>query len=260
MLIDTHTHLNFADYGLDVDAVIKRAVENGVTKIICASSNLRDSEESIKLAQKYSGIVYATVGIHPQQTDPENNTTLKEQIDQAKKLVDNKEVVAIGECGLDFSLPPPGEKERSKEDQIFLFNELIKLNFKTKLPLLIHSRESFIEIIDLLSGYKNLQGVFHCYSGGKKGIIKVQNLGLLFGVDGNLTYDEGLQNIFKLIPLEQILLETDSPYLTPVPFRGQRNEPANIKFIAKKLTEIKETTLEEVSTITSTTTTRLFGL
>jgi len=260
MLIDTHAHLNFTDYGSDVNAVIKRAVDNGITKIICASSNIHDSEESILLAKKYPGIVYATVGIHPQQTDPENNATLKEQIDKVIKLTANNEVVAIGECGLDFSPPPLGEKERRKEDQIFLFNELIKLSLKTKLPLIIHSRESFTEIIDLLSKYKNLQGVLHCYSGGKKGIIKVQNLGLLFGVDGNLTYDEGLQNVFKLIPLNQILLETDSPYLTPLPFRGQRNEPANLKIIAEKLAQIKEIPFNKVEQITSATTIRLFRL
>ena len=260
MLIDTHAHLNFPDYSSNVGAVIDRAIDNGVTKIICASSNIADSIKAVELARKYPKKIYASVGIHPQQTDPQNPMNLSEQIEQLKRLVVNKEVVGLGECGLDYSPVGPQEKPRDKEDQIYLFKELIKLSIQNQLPLIVHSREAFADTVEILNNYPAAQGVIHCYTGGKKGIAKIQSLGLFFGVDGNITYDEGLQNVFKLIPLEQTLLETDSPYLTPDPFRGQINEPKNIKLIAEKLAQIKNLPFDKVAKITSLSCLKLFRL
>lgn len=127
MLVDTHAHLNFKDYQKDLNQVVNRAVKNGVEKIICVSSNLADSEKAIKLAQKYSGTIYAAVGIHPHQTDPNHPGLPEKQIEKLSKLAKEKEVAAIGECGLDYSPAPPREKDRSKKDQFFLFKEQIKL-------------------------------------------------------------------------------------------------------------------------------------
>jgi len=251
MLIDTHAHLNFPDYEKDLDEVVTRAIKAGVKKIICVSSNLADSQKAVAIAKKYPGIVFAAVGIHPQQTDPENKNPLEKQIEKLAKLAKEKEVVAIGECGFDFSPAPPPEKDRTQAQQQFLFENQIKIAKELGLPLLIHSRKAFGQTVESLKKFKDLKGVFHCYAGGKKGIPKVLELGFYFGIDGNLTYDEGLQNVFRQIPLEKIFLETDCPFLAPIPFRGQRNEPAFIKIIAKKLAEIKNVSFEKVAKITT---------
>jgi len=260
MLVDTHAHLNFPDFQKDLDQIIKRAKKNNVTKIICASSNLADAKEAIKLAKKYQQTIFAAVGIHPQQTDTQNKQTLKEQVNQLTKLAQEKEVVAIGECGLDFSPAPPGEENRSRSDQDFLFQEQIKIAQENKLPLLIHSRRAFAETLSTLKKYKNIKGVFHCYSAGRKGIDQVNQLGFYFGVDGNLTYDQGLQNIFSQIPLEKILLETDCPFLAPEPYRGQRSEPAHVKNIAECLAKLKKVKIEKVTQITNQNVKKLFSI
>jgi TatD DNase family protein len=258
MLIDTHAHLNFPDFKKDLDQVIKRSTAAGVKKIICVSSNLADSKRAIEISQKYPNIVYAAIGIHPQQTDPQNSTSLIDQIKELEKLATENKVIAVGECGLDFSPAPPPELDRTPENQIFLFKEQIKIAQKLNLPISIHSRKSFSETIEVLSGFSNIRGVVHCYSGGKKGIEKVKQLGLYFGVDGNLTYDGGLQGIFKLIPLERIVLETDCPFLAPIPYRGQRSEPVYTKIIAETLAKIKRESFEKVAQNTTASARQLF--
>jgi len=260
MLIDTHAHLNFPDYEKEEEKIISRAIKAGVKKIICVSSNLTDSQRAIKIARKYLGVVFAAVGIHPQQTDPENQNPPERQLEKLAIIANQKEVIAIGECGLDFSPAPPGEKERSKDIQQLLFESQIKIAQKLNLPILVHSREAFSQTIETLEKFKNLKGIFHCYSGGKKGIEKVQGLGFLFGVAGNLTYDEGLKNVFRQIPLEKIVLETDCPFLAPLPFRGQRNEPAYIKNTTKALAKIKNISLEKTAKITTKNAEALFKI
>jgi len=262
MLVDTHAHLNFKNYQDDLDEVVKRAVKNGVTKIICVSSNLEESEKAIKITQEYSGIVYAAIGIHPQQTDPETKLSLEEQIKKLNKLARHKEVVAIGECGFDYSPAPPEEKDRSKKEQLFLFKKQIELALKEKLPINVHSREASFDTLEILEKYakKGLKGAWHCYSAGKKRIDKVKEIGFYFGVDGNLTYDEGLQNVFQSIPLEKILLETDCPFLSPEPHRGNRNEPAHVKIIAECLAKLKGISLEETAKITTQNAKKLFKI
>lgn len=257
-LIDTHAHLNFPDFEKDLNKVIDQAIQNGVEKIICVSSNLKDSQRAIEIAQKYPGIVFPAVGIHPQQTDPENKKTVQVQVKELEKLAENKEVVAIGECGLDYALAPPGEKDRSKEEQSFLFQEQIKIAKKLRLPILIHSREAFADTLQIIKQYKGSKGVFHCYSAGKKGIVQVEEIDFSFGLDGNLTYDKGLQNVAQQIPLEKILLETDCPFLSPKPYRGLRNEPKNVKIMAQCLARIKAVSFEEISKITTKNAENLF--
>lgn len=260
MLIDTHAHLNFPDFKKDLNKVIGRAIKAGVKKIICVSSNITDSQKSIEIAKKYPGIIFAAVGIHPQQTDPENPFSLKEQLKILNHLAKEKEVVAIGECGFDFSPPPPPEKERSLKEQVLLFTGQIKIAQETKKPLLIHSRKAFEETVSFLEKFKNPGGIFHCYSGGKKGIEKVQKLGFYFGVAGNLTYDEGLQNVFRQIPLEKIVLETDCPFLAPLPFRGQLNEPSYLKITAQWLGKIKNISFKEITAVTTANAQKIFNL
>lgn len=261
MFIDTHAHLNFPDYKDDFEEVIKRSIENEIEKIICVSSSLKDSLKAIEIAKKYPGLVYAAVGIHPHQTDFQEKLSLEEQIKGLGKLAKNSQLVAIGECGLDFSPAPPMEKNRSEKEQIFLFKKQIEIATALNLPLLIHARKALPQVLEILHSFQNKpRGVFHCYSGGKSDIKKVEELGFSFGLDGNLTYDVGLQNVVREIPLEKILLETDSPFLSPEPYRGLRNEPKNVKIIAEFLAQLKDLPLKQViKTIAKNTHATFFG-
>jgi TatD DNase family protein len=202
MLIDTHAHLNFPDFEKDLDDVIKRSIENDVTKIICVSSSLKDSVKALEIAKKYPGVVYAAVGIHPNQTDFQEKLPVKEQIVKLKTLIKKNQIIALGECGLDFSGVSGLEENRGQVDQIFLFKKQIELAQENHLPLIVHSRKALPQVLEILNPFKNkITGVFHCYSGGKKDIKKIEEVGFFFGLDGNLTYDVGLQNVVKMIPL-----------------------------------------------------------
>lgn len=259
---DSHAHLNFPAFEETLESVLKNAKEKRVFKIICASSNIADSKKAIALAKKYPKTIFASIGIHPQQTDPKNNQSLENQIKELEKLAENKQVIAIGECGLDYSPSPPGEKDRSKKDQAFLFSQQVKLAKKFNLPLIIHCRKAFKDFIEILEkeDLPSKRGVFHCYAAGKKQIEKVIALGFYFGLTGNITYDEGLQNVFSLIPLEKIILETDSPYLSPTPYREKTNEPANVSVIAEFLAKLKNKPIKEISKQTEKSVEKLFNI
>jgi TatD DNase family protein len=231
-MIDTHAHLSkrFCN-STEVDEV----------KVILAASNLEDSKENIELARANVNQFWACAGIHPQCTDPENTDSLETQLYILEDLVkNNKNIIAIGECGLDFSPPPPEERERSREEQVKLFLGQIEIAQKYNLPLVIHARKAVDDVIEIIKGYKNISGVFHCYAGGKKRIKKVLDLGenWYFGIDGNLTYEIGLNEVLAEIPKDKLLLETDCPFLTPVPHRGETNRPEYVKFIYEKVSEI----------------------
>jgi len=258
-MIDTHAHLNFPYFEGNIEKIISSAQKSLVKKIICVSSSISDSEKAVALSKKYPAI-YSAIGIHPQQTDPENRTSLEDQIRKLKKLAEDNSIVAIGECGLDYSPAPPPEKDRTRKDQQYLFEQQIKLAIKLNIPLIVHTRKAFEDTLSALEKYPKAWGVVHCYSAGKKAIEKVLNLGFLFGVDGNLTYDQGLQSVFTQIPLEKIILETDSPFLTPIPKRGEVNQPSFLPFIAEKLAEIKNVSVDEVDRATTQTAEKLFRL
>lgn len=266
MLIDTHAHLNFKDY-IDLDNVIKRSLDAGVGKIICVSSNVAESERAVGVAKKYPNIVYAAVGIHPQCTDPENKDSIEVQLEKLEKLVlENKDVVvAIGECGLDFTEVNEDERKRSMEKQEKLFRGQIELALKYNLPILLHCNKAQDELNEILKSYKlqakKLRGVFHFYSGDKKRLKKFLEFeNFMFGIDGPVTYDEGLQQVVKEIPLDRLVLETDCPFLAPLPHRGERNEPAYIPLIAQKVAELKGVGLEEIAEQTTQNVERIFGI
>jgi TatD DNase family protein len=245
-MIDTHAHLNFPSLLEQIEKVVAESKKAGVTGIIIAGSSIKDSTCAIELAQKYPGYLFASVGIHPQKTDPENQMTIEKQIQSLENLIlDAKRfplnpLVALGETGLDFSEAPPGEETRPKEEQVALFQGHIKLARKYNLPLIIHAREAVDEVLSTLSNLSDLRGTFHCYAGGRKRISKILSgaEGWYFGFDGNLTYDEGLQAVLRLVPQERILIETDSPFLAPVPHRGETNTPAYLPLVQEKINEI----------------------
>ncbi|MEI8067366.1 MAG: TatD family hydrolase [Candidatus Shapirobacteria bacterium] len=259
-MIDTHAHLSktFCD---TVQGSIGKIKEEKM-KVVLAASNIEDSKENIELVKENKGILFAAIGIHPQDTDPDIKMSLDEQINLLDSLAKNNSdiVVAVGECGLDYSPAPPGEKDRDKKEQEILFKGQIEIALKYKLPLIIHARKAVDETIEILKEYKNLSGVFHCYAGGKKRIQKILDLGenWYFGIDGNLTYEDGLIEVIKNIPKDRLILETDSPYLTPEPFRGQENNPINVKYIYKKVAGIWGKSFEETEKIIDENAKRLF--
>ncbi|MFA5750190.1 MAG: TatD family hydrolase [Candidatus Shapirobacteria bacterium] len=235
-MIDTHAHLE----------QILDDTRGKVDKIVLVASNFEDSKNNLELAKKYIFLLPA-IGIHPQS--PSNG------IEKLDKLIDKK-VVAIGECGLDFS------GEFDKEKQIIVFRKQIELAQKYKLPLIIHARKAVDEVVKILKEYKNISGVFHCYAGGKKRIQKIIDLQnkFYFGIDGNLTYEDGLIDVVKNIPKDKLILETDCPYLTPIPFKGEENKPAYIKYIYEKVAEIWEMSFVDTEKIIDENAKRLFGL
>jgi TatD DNase family protein len=257
-MIDTHAHLSERF----CDPAVSGQVLNGELTVILAGSNLTDSRENIELANN-SPKLWASVGIHPQCTDPENLDSIDKQLVLLEDIVkSNDKIAAIGECGLDYSPPPPEERERSKEEQEKLFLGQIKIAQKYKKPLIIHARKAVDEVIEILNNYENLSGVFHCYAGGKKRIQKILDLGegFYFGIDGNLTYEVGLAEVVMAIPKEKLILETDSPFLTPMPFRGQVNKPEYVKYIYEKMAEIWKTNLCETEKIIDGNARKLFNV
>lgn len=234
-MIDTHAHLD----------EILCDTRGEVSKIILAASDLKDSKNNLKLAQNYD-YLYPSIGIHPQSPSLKEAEELEEII--------TKDVVAIGECGLEFI----GDYNRKKQEICFI--KQIKLAQKYKIPLIVHARKAVDETIEILKEYKNTSGVFHCYAGGVKRINKIVDLGFYFGIDGNLTYEDGLVEVVKKIPKNRLILETDCPYLTPVPYRGQENKPAYVKYTYEKLAEIWEMSFEEAEKIIDENAKRLFKI
>lgn len=262
MLIDTHAHLNFKDY-TDLENVIERSLDKGVEKIICVSSNIADSIRSIEISRKYEGVVFAAVGIHPQCTDPENKDDIEMQLKKIEELIlENKGlVVGIGECGLDFTDVMDGERKRSTDEQEKIFQGQIELAKRYDLPILLHFNKSHDFFLDKYSDLKNMIGVFHCYVGGKKRLKRfLEYEKFMFGVNGLVTYDEGIGQVIKEIPLDRLVLETDCPFLAPVPHRGERNEPAYIPMIAQKVADLKNIDLESVSRQTSKNVGKIFSI
>ena len=253
MLIDTHAHLEMSEFDKDRDAVIERALENGVDAIIAVGINLEDSKKAIALAKSHDA-VYATVGVHPHDAKSIDTATY----DSLKKLAEKEKVVAYGEIGLDFF------RDRSPRDiQIKRFQEQLDLAGELKLPVVIHSRDAHSETFEILKKHKgNLRGVLHCFSGDYEMATKYIDLGYYISIPGTIIFPnaEKLVEVVQKIPLDSLLVETDSPFLTPAPKRGKRNEPAYVAYVAKKISEIRGLTPEKVAIATTENARNLFGI
>ena len=248
-MIDIHAHLNFEKFVSDVAGPIVRAKKMGVKKIIVPSSNLENSKIAIKLADRHPEI-YAAVGIHPVYGE---GVSL-EVIGQLYTLLSAKKVVAVGEVGLDyyyFNKESQYRRYPSSEKQKTILIQMIKLAQDARLPLILHCREAYNDLIEFLQkeGIKD-SGVIHCFQGDKKQAKKFLERGFYLSFDGNITYGSSLDDVIFEVPLERIMIETDSPFLTPVPYRGQRNEPAYLIEVAKQIAKIKNIPLVEVEKIT----------
>ncbi|KKQ91078.1 hypothetical protein A2574_03710 [Candidatus Shapirobacteria bacterium RIFOXYD1_FULL_38_32] len=250
-MIDTHAHIRKGE---------EIRIE-GLDWVVLSGPNMAESKDNVEIA-KMNPKLRAAVGIHPQELDSGN---IDKNINELDKILDeNPDIVAVGECGLDFSENPlksPFDK-RDFQEMERLFRGQIALSLKHKKPLIVHSRKAMEETLEILGSYKNLRGVIHCYSGGKKRVQKVLDLPgeWYFGIDGNLTYEDGLAEVVKLIPKDRLLLETDSPELTPLPFRGEKNYPEYVKYIYQKVAKIWQMSLKETEKIIDENAKKLFGV
>lgn len=281
-LIDTHCHVHFEAYKEDMDEVVKRSLEEGVAMITIGTQSTT-SKNGIALAEKYDG-VWATIGLHPNhlhkqeffddnELPPEEQATGKiktrsEAFDPEyyKELVNHPKVVAIGEFGLDYyRIPEEASKEQVIEDQKEACRAQLKFASEFNKPIVIHCRDAHKDQIELLraeidAGGLEKRGVIHSFTGTAEEAAWYRDLGFLVGLNGILHFSKELQEAVKSIPLEQIIVETDSPYLTPPPHRGKRNEPQFVKFVAAKIAEIKGVDFEKVAKVTNENAARAFGL
>lgn len=253
MFIDTHAHLNDPAFDKDRDETIKRAFDFSVEKIIDVGIDIATSRLSVQIAERYDA-VYATVGFHPHDASKFSVSVLEEM----ELLASHEKVVAIGETGLDFY------RNFSPRDlQITAFREQIQLAKRLKLPLVIHNRASVETVLTILQEEKaeELSGVLHCYSGSMDSALEAIGLNFYVGFNGPVTYKNSRSlEIACSLPMERIILETDSPYLAPEPYRGKRNEPAFIPLIAAKLAERGAVSLESIAQITSINASCLFNI
>jgi len=232
-MIDSHCHLDHSPLFDDIENVIKRSKEVGIEILLTICTTIK-SFEKIKLLVKQDDIIFGTYGIHPHEA--KNDKVNSDII--IKEVKNNNKIIGIGETGLDFYY-----NHSDKDDQITSFEEHIKASLELNIPLIVHSRNAEKDTLEIFSKYKNmnLKILMHCFTGSKEFAENLLSFGAYFSASGIITFKNSLelQNTFKFIPLNRILIETDSPYLAPVPNRGKQNEPSYVKFTAQKLADIK---------------------
>ena len=244
-MIDSHCHLDHEPLFSNLDNVIKRSKKIGISKILTICTTI-DSFTKIKEIVKKDEIIYGTYGIHPHETN--NNKVDSNLI--VKEVNDNKKIIGVGETGLDFYY-----NNSDKSDQIKSLDEHIKASLILNKPIIIHSRNAENETLEVFNRYKsnNIKILMHCFTGSKEFAKKLLDLNAYFSASGIITFKNSieLQETFKFIPLEKLLIETDSPFLAPEPNRGKKNEPSFVKYTAEKLAQIKEVSYEELINVTS---------
>ncbi len=260
MFIDSHTHLFYPDFQNDIQEVIQRANDVGVTKFIVPGTNLDTSKQAIELAEKQNG-VFACVGFHPLDTMQASDVLLQE----IERLSLHPKVVAIGEIGLDYFYD-----SAPRDVQSDLFAAQIDIAVRRNLPIVVHTRDSMLDAITIVEKkvaehptwkQNNLRGVFHCFSGTAEEAERLFALQFLVSFPGIVTFKKSTSpELLQRIGISKIMVETDSPYLTPAPYRGKRNESSHIPLIAQKIAEICDTTIEHVASTTTANACRLFQL
>ena len=249
MFTDTHCHI-YKEYYEDIKKILENAKECQINRMINNGCDKKSNEEVLKLSTQYKNI-YGALGIHPEKVD----TYKEEDLKEIENNLTNPKIIAIGEIGLDYHYT-----KENKNRQIELLEAQLQIAEKYNLPVIIHSREATEDTINTLKKY-HVKGVIHSFSGSKETALIYIKMGYLLGINGVITFKNSkLKEVIKEIPLENIILETDSPYLTPEPFRGKRNEPKRILEIAKFICELKNISLEELSKITNENIKRIFDI
>ena len=251
MIIDSHAHYDDEAFEEDRDNLLQSMQSNGIEKIINVGANIKGSRASIVLSEQYP-FIYAAVGVHPSDTEELN----EEKMAWLKEVSKKEKVVAIGEIGLDYYWPEPDREIQKK-----WFIRQMELAQEVNLPVIIHSRDAAQDTVEILKQFP-ANGVIHCYSYTKESAKEFLKMGYYFGIGGVLTFKNAkkLKEAVMEIPMDRILLETDSPYLAPEPNRGKRNSSLNIPYVVKELAQLKGITEEEVINITTENTKRLFHL
>lgn len=271
-MIDVHCHLNLHKFDEDYDVVIKEAIDAGVTKIVNTGTSIPSSRKAVELASKYPEL-YAIVGVHPHHADKSDKEFEGELqtnwLIKLEELAKSPKVIGIGEIGMDyFRYKSNGIVDNSF--QVDAFRKQIELSIKLSLPLQIHTRLAWDDTLSILSDYKNelqdVPGMFHCFSGSVEFTRKVLDMGFYLGFDGNITYaglppgeTTALSDLARYTPLERILTETDSPFLTPQVLRGSRNVPKNVIIVGEEIARLKGISFDEVNNATTDNFLSVFG-
>ncbi len=252
MLIDTHCHLYLEEFKQDMDEVMKRAMAAGIERFYLPAIDSSTTTAMLSLESAFPGTCYAMMGLHPCSV----KENYKEELEEVNNWLSKRKFAAIGEIGLDLYWDSTFIKE-----QFEAFNVQIELAINNKLPIVIHTRNAMAETIEVVNNFKGkIKGIFHCFGGTMEEAAQIIDLGFYLGIGGVVTYKKsGLDEVLKNIDLKHIVLETDAPYLTPVPFRGKRNESSYLKYIQERIAEIKNVSAEEVASITSTNASVIFN-
>ncbi len=278
MLIDTHTHVNFSAFKDDSQNVLRRCLQNDIW-VINVGSQWSTSQRAVEIAEQYQEGVYAAVGLHPihlyeMEVDEDEDIHFHSRAerfdyDKYKELALNSKVVAIGEMGIDYFHLPKGENpEEVKRKQKETFLQGIELARELDKPIIVHTRptkgsfDAYDDEIKILEQVGYFHGVIHSFLGSFEQAQTFLQMGFYLSFNGIVTFKNAkeVQEVASKVPLERILLETDAPYLTPVPYRGQRNEPSYVEYVARKIAELKGISFEEVAEITTNNARRLFGI
>ena len=257
-LFDSHSHYNDEKFDIDRDEMIKETLSSGVSNFIVAGYNIESSKKAIEIAKKYEEI-YAIVGISP--NDVENIKTendIKKYVYEIERIAKNENVVAIGEIGLDYYW-----NKENKDIQKQLFIKQIELANKLDLPIVIHTRDAMIDTIEILKQNNvNKRGIFHCCPLNMELIKEAIKLDFYISLSGVITFKnaKNVDEIINIIPEDKLLIETDSPYLSPEPMRGKRNNSMNVKYIAEKIASVKNKTVEDIAQCTSNNAKRIFEI
>lgn len=244
-LIDTHCHLYLEEFSSDLEAVMARSASEGVSRIYMPSIDSKHLHRMMELQKTYIGRCYSMLGLHPCYV----RDNYREELDFMRKALEGNQFFAIGEIGLDYYW------DRSwDEQQMICFRDQIAWSRELDMPIVIHSRSSMDATIGVLKDEKarGVRGIFHCFSGNYENAVDIIDCGLYLGIGGVVTYkNAGLAEVVAKVPLEHLVLETDAPYLTPVPFRGKRNESSYLKYIVEKIAQVKGVDVNEVAEVTT---------
>lgn len=254
MFTDTHAHLFYPNFENDLDNVIEKAKNSGVDFIIVPGTDIETSKKAIQLAEKFD-FIFAAVGVHPHDTKNWDSSILP----QLQELINHKKVVAVGEIGLDYfyDFSP-------KEKQIEAFSSQIELAIKNNKPIIVHNRDANFDMMNIIRSFRgsSLRAQFHCFAGTLEDARELIEMHHFISFTGNITFKkmDSLRNILSRISVENLLLETDSPFMTPVPHRGERNDPSFVKLVAEKIAEVHHLRVEDVARTTSYNAYKLFGI
>ena len=252
-LIDTHCHLYSEEFKTDIDIVIQSAEREGVERFYLPSVDSESIEAMLAVSKKFPNKCIPMMGLHPCYV----KANYLQELEIIKKYLTQEKFAAVGEIGLDFYWD-----KTFIQQQYESFRMQIELSLQYNLPVVLHSRDAMQETIDVIKEYipKGIKGIFHCFGGTYENAVEIINAGFYLGIGGILTYKKsGLSEVLEKINLEHLVLETDAPYLSPVPFRGKRNESSYLKYIVARLAEVKKVPVDEVAQITTTNAQKIFG-